>query len=113
MTPYQGAIPEKTPAATPDLSPISVQRFVFVMKAIAENEAWDDVVFHFEENGHSTVMVSAEQIDLLREVLNHKLGEGDPLNRRGHRFLRCVCRPPRPPVTPVGGGGDAGGGHPQ
>lgn len=99
-----------------DLNSISIHRFVFVMKAITENNLWDEVLFHFEEKGHDQIQVSSEQIALLKEVLSEKVSEGEPLNKRGLRFLRsATCGTVRPPPATPHGGGDAGSdsGHAQ
>lgn len=109
-----------------EVNTVSAKRFIFVMKAIAENNLWDDVLLHFEERGHAQIQVFAYMVDLLKEALNEKVRAGEALNKRGQRFLMsATCGsvggggPTRPPVSPGGGGsggGDAGagdGGHPQ
>lgn len=78
----------------------SVGRFAFVMKAIAENDLWDEVVFQMEEQGLGKVRINSRQLAIVRAVLGDASDSSKALGRRGNRFLRCQCSD--------GGGPDAG-----
>ena len=48
---------------------VPVRRFAFFMKAIADNDLWDEVEFHLEDLGCTEVMVSSEPIAAIQELL--------------------------------------------
>jgi hypothetical protein len=77
-----------------------VGRFAFVMKAIAENDLWDEVVFQLEQEGLNKITFSRRQLDVVRAIIGQTAESGQTLTRRGHRFLRSGCQD--------GGGSDAG-----
>ncbi|MBE5096787.1 hypothetical protein [Bacillus thuringiensis] len=84
-----------------DMDTISIHRFIFVMKAIAENNLWDEVALHFEEKGHEKIQVFSYQIGLLKDALNEQVSRGETINKRGQRFMRSVtCGPKYPPRPP-------------
>lgn len=98
-----------------DVQLISLNRFVFVMKAIAENDLWDEAALYLEDKGQSKVPVSKVQIGVLQELIKEKIAEGAPINSRGSRFLRSLTcgGVPQPQVPHGGGDGGVDGGHPQ
>ncbi|PFB76795.1 caspase family protein [Bacillus thuringiensis] len=88
------------------MNTISIHRFVFVMKAIAENNLWDDMVLYFEEKGQDKILLSPKHIALLKDLFTEKVKDGETINKRARLFLsRCGCS-----NCHNGGDGGAGGG---
>ena len=78
---------------------ISVARFAFVMKALAENDLWDEAIVKMEEHGFDEIYVDPRHVDILKDVIKGRLDTGDAVNKRGVVFLgsvRCL-KPPKHP----------------
>ncbi len=84
---------------------VPVRRFAFFMKAIADNDLWDEVEFHLEDLGCTEVMVSSEPIAAIQELLSSKVAAGEQLSSRTKRVAECAC------FGPGTGPGGPGGGH--
>jgi hypothetical protein len=95
---------------------VSVKRFNFVMKAIAEADLWDEAELRLEDHGCVEIVVSSEPITVIQKLLRDKIQAGESSSPRVRGVALCACGAGMPgpvrPVTPPshGGGGDAGGG---
>jgi hypothetical protein len=90
------------------LTQISVKRFSFFMKCIAENDLWDEAELRLEELGCTEIRVSSEPIAAVQELLKRKADEGEQLSARGRRVAECVCGGHPVNNGDAGGNGDAG-----
>jgi hypothetical protein len=99
-----------------NLTKVSVRRFSFFMKCIAENNLWDEVELHLEDLGCTELIISHEPITAVQELLKTKVSAGEQLSSRTPRVIASGCgvAPPGPP-TPVfpSGGGNGGSGNKQ
>lgn len=97
-----------------NLTRVSVRRFSFLMKCIAENNMWDEVELYLEELGCTDVIVSVEPIGAVQELFKRKIAAGEQLSPRTKVVIECGCGvshpgpPGGPPKSPGGGGGDGG-----
>jgi hypothetical protein len=85
------------------LNPIQVpiNRFIFVMKALAEDDLWDDAAAYLQDHGHVQVTVDEELLRLIQDMLKHMVANGEPVSRRALRFmLSATCGPLPPPRFP-------------
>jgi hypothetical protein len=119
--------PEKTemrPLNTLNLTVVSLERFFYAMRTIAENDLWDDAQKHLKSRGCDTVAISLEPILALQGMLRKRraLSEVSPVSATGasvgitagaaptrsskeerlDRFIASACGtpphyPPRPP----------------
>jgi hypothetical protein len=93
-------MPRETDAPNP-VTWVPINRFIFVMKALAENDLWDEVAAYLEDHGHVQVTVGAEPIRLIQELLKEKVANGEPVSKRAARFLMsATCGPLPPPKFP-------------
>mgnify|MGYP000904866494 FL=1 len=96
---------------------VSVGRFAFVMKAIAENDLWDEAVFQLEQEGLGKIRVDPRQLAVLKAIVGLPTESNRSLTRRASRFLRSSCEDSHSGTDagPDGGsdGGTDGGTHPQ
>lgn len=83
---------------------VSVRRFSFFMKGVAENNLWSEIQSLLEEMGCTEVIISSEPIAAVQELLSRKVTSGEQLSSRGMRVAHCYCG------DPGGGGGDGGDG---
>jgi hypothetical protein len=84
-----------------DIQLISLNRFLFVMKAIAADDLWDEMAAHLADHGHNTIMISSTQLALVQEVIKEKLAAGEPLSKRSQRFASSqMCGGLPPPKFP-------------
>jgi len=93
------------------LTQISVRRFSFFMKCIAENDLWDEAEIWLEELGCTEIRVSSEPIAAVQELLKRKVNEGEPLSARTKLVAESAgCGGSAGGVNDgdAGGGGDAG-----
>jgi hypothetical protein len=99
------------------LTETSVEQFMNFMKFIGNNNLWDEVEQHLKAEGITNVVVSSEPIESIRRLITDKLLKSDRLDRQAHAqavvISRCGCGVSSPgpghgPVSPSGGGGDAG-----
>jgi hypothetical protein len=79
---------------------VSVRRFSFFMKGIAENNLWSEIESLLEEMGCTEVVISSEPMAAVQELLKRKVTSGEHLSPRGLRAAASDC----------GGGGGGGGG---
>jgi hypothetical protein len=112
---------ERVAVNVENVTRVSVRRFAFFMKGIAENDLWDEVQLHLEDLGCTEVVVSSEPIAALQELVARQLAEGEQLSPRAKRVAQCGCgvsmpgpggggpQFPKPGGPPDGGGGDGGG----
>jgi hypothetical protein len=91
---------------------VSVGRFAFVMKAIAENDLWDEVIFQLEQEGLNKIKVNTRQLAVLKAIVGQPSESNKALTRRGSRFLASACEDTHRPDAGPDGGSD-GGTHPQ
>src|SRR5262245_38618648 len=92
---------------------VSVGRFAFVMKAIAENDLWDEVVFQLEQEGLGKIRVDSRQLAVLKAIVGLPTESNKALTRRASRFLRCACEDSHSGTDAGPDGGTDGGTHPQ
>lgn len=115
---------ELRPLNTLNLTVVSLERFIFAMRTIAENDLWDDAQEHLKSRGCDTVAISLEPILALQGMLRKRrsLSEVYPASATGasggltpdaaatrsakeerlDRFIASACGtpphfPPRPP----------------
>lgn len=96
-----------------DLTAMRLSRFIFVMKALAEDDLWDELAVRLEDHGHSAIMINLKQIAVMQQVLQEKIAAGEAVGKRSRMFafcspLDCQVRPPNFPPS-SGGGGRPGG----
>lgn len=114
------------PASGQALTETSVDQFKSFMKFIGDNDLWEEVERHLRAEGITRISVSSPPIASIRRLITDKLlkdtaGMGRQAHAQALVIARCGCGVSTPgpghgPVTPVGGGGDAGpgdGGHPM
>jgi hypothetical protein len=80
-----------------NLTRVSVARFLFFMKAIAEDDLWTEVELCLEQSGCAEVSVSFEPVEAIKELLRAKAARNEPLGERSQRVMACVCGPGGPP----------------
>jgi hypothetical protein len=93
---------------------VRIRQFMFFMKAIAEDDLWDDVEVLLEERGYLELVISSEPIGVVQQMLQNKVKVGEPLSSRTRRVVDCGCGvsnpgPPKPVTPPSHGGGGDGG----
>ena len=115
---------ELRPLNTLNLTVVSLERFIFAMRTIAENDLWDDAYKHLKSRGCDTIAVSVEPILALQGMLRKRRApsgvspasaEGavagitagaapqrTPQEERVDRFIASACAPPPhyPPRPP-------------
>jgi len=91
---------------------VSVGRFAFVMKAIAENDLWDEVIFQLEQQGLNKIKVDTRQLAVLKAIVGLPNEGNKALTRRASRFLASSCGDTHQPDAGPDAGPD-GGTHPQ
>ncbi|WP_336049826.1 hypothetical protein [Streptomyces sp. CA2R101] len=97
---------EKQPFPFPDkvlnLRIVSVDRFIWVVRTISDNNLWGDVQKHLKGLGWDAVAVSEEPLGAIREMLRERSTSGKKSGpqRRLDTFLACACGD---------GGGDGNG----
>ena len=92
---------------------VSVARFAFVMKAIAENDLWDDVVFQMEQQGIGKIRVDQRQLAVLKAVVAQPIDGNRVLTRRAARFMGSSCEDSHSGTDAGPDGGSDAGTHPQ
>jgi hypothetical protein len=65
-----------------NLTHTSIGQFVFFMKALAENDLWDQVEQHLESQGCTSIIVSAEPIRAVQEMLKKNAFGPEPTHRK-------------------------------
>ena len=93
---------------------ISISKFIFVMKAIAADDLWDEVGQRLEDTGHTSVLVDPEHMAILQSLLKEIAATGGSVSHRGSRVALSICGPggpqapgprhPPPPPPPPGPG---------
>jgi len=82
------------------------------MKYIAEGNLWDEFEAHLEDEGYTELMISAEPIAAMQDLIRQKVATGNEVHKRGQRFMDSIgCgggHPTLPPKFPGGDGGDGG-----
>jgi hypothetical protein len=68
--------PELRPLNTLNLTVVSLERFLFAMRTIAENDLWDDAHQHLKSRGCDTVAISIEPILALQGMLRKRRASG-------------------------------------
>lgn len=88
-----------------NLTQISIRRFSFFMKFIAENNLWDEAELYLEDHGCQEIVVSSEPIAAIQNLVKEK-SAGEPVNKRGLRVMASITcggghptPPPKPPPT--------------
>lgn len=92
---------------------VSVARFAFVMKAIAENDLWDEVVFELEQQGVDKIKVDCRHLAVLKAVVSQPNDANRAQTRRAGRFLRSSCEDSHSGTDAGPDGGPDAGTHPH
>lgn len=110
-------------AGYPNPEPVSrvpINRFFFVMKALAKDNLWHEVKDYLADHGYADVLVSSEPIALIQDLLKKKVSAGEFVAKRGKRFMGSIScfgghptPPPKPPQRPPPDGGGGDGGEPE
>lgn len=102
-----------------NLTVVSLKNFIFMVKAISDNKLWPDVEKHLNSRGCDSLVLSAEAILEIREMLlqrkasntrsandqsTHSTNSRDGMptrpDRRLDMFLVCACGTPPPQYPP-------------
>ncbi|GAA3335522.1 hypothetical protein GCM10020358_04180 [Amorphoplanes nipponensis] len=116
--------PELRPLNPLNLTVVSLERFFYAMRTIAENDLWDDAHRHLKSRGCDTIAISVEPILALQGMLRKRRTssgvspaatagatagitagappERTPQEERVDRFIASACAPPPhyPPRPP-------------
>jgi hypothetical protein len=105
--------------STEELTRTSIEQFKAFMKFIGDHDLWDKAEEALKGAGITEVAVSSEPIRVIRTFITDKMLSRADLGRDARAqalfITRCGCGVSTPgpghgPVSPVGGGGDAGAG---
>ena len=126
-TPATPATPATPELNVLNLTQVSLERFVFFMRVIADNDLWDEALSHLHSLGGHDILVSLEPIEAVQQFVRQRVlavdADYDPSSEvvgkvsrdlalkadpRTVQMLASHCGPGgRPPKFP-GGGGDGG-----
>jgi hypothetical protein len=93
---------------------VTINRFVFYMKALAENDLWDEASYALEEHGVTHLTLETKHLAIIRQMVAKKVAAGESLTAKGKIIPECLsCGGMPQPKPPPGGGGDGGVGPPK
>lgn len=92
----------------------SVRQFKVFLKALAENDLWEEIERDLVKRGCRELLISIEPIRAIQELLRQKIAKGHSLTAQAKILPDSACRlpPPRPfpdPHPPDPPGGPPGG----
>jgi hypothetical protein len=89
-----------------NLTVVSSKRFAFAVRAISQNDLWDEVLDELEASGCDSIVLSLEPIEVMQEILRQRSSYGSRRSverdgdRRSERDLRRQDRPREQPSDP-------------